>query len=150
MSTDIHHLIIIGSGPTSLKDSGISKEVIRDYHEKIPVFGIGLGHQCILEVFGGRVGKAPEIANGISSKIIHDGKTIFKNVSNPFQAGRYHSLAGIDIPYEFEVTSRNEDDIVMGMRHKEHFVESIQFEPSSILTPSGSQIVDNLIKGIKK
>lgn len=142
--------LIVISGTGALKDSGNSTDIIRNYYERIPIFGVGLGHQCIIEVFEGRVDRAPEIANGNSSKIKHDEKTIFKNLENPFSAGRYHSLATIEVPYSFEVSARSENDVVMGIRHKEFFVEGIQFNPSSILTPTGSQIIENLIKEIKK
>jgi anthranilate synthase/aminodeoxychorismate synthase-like glutamine amidotransferase len=140
-------LIVICSG-ASPKYCGNSKDIIITHHAKIPIFGIGSGHNCVIEAFEGKVGKSP--GNENFSKIKHDGKTIFKNLKNPFQARVYNSLAGIDISYDLEVTSRSENDVVMGVRHKEHFVEGIQFDPSSILTPDGSQIIENLIKEIRK
>lgn len=142
--------LIVISGTGALRNSGNSVDVIMNYYEKIPVFGVGLGHLCIIGAFEGRVDKAPVVAYGDSSKIKHDEKTIFKNLENPFYAGRYYSLAAVEVPYSFEVSARSESDVVMGVRHKEFFVEGIQFDPSSILTPSGSRIIENLIKEIKK
>lgn len=138
--------LIVISGCGSIKNSGIFKELIIEYHEKIPIFGVGLGHQCIIEAFGGRIDKAAEFVNGNSILVNHDDKTFYKKISNPFKAGNYNLLFGVDIPYELEVSARSENDLVMGVRHKEHFVEGIQFYPSSILTPLGSLIIDNLIK----
>ena len=144
------NLIVICSGTGAPKDAGNSMGVIRNHYEKIPVFGVGLGHLCIIEVFGGNVDKSIEIVSGKPSKISHDGKTIFKKLESPFKAGRYYTLAGVEIPYCLEVSARSESDVVMGVRHKEHFVEGIQFDPSSILTPLGYLIIENLIKEINK
>jgi len=94
--------------------------------------------------------KAPEAIFGKMPKITHDGKTIFKKIENPFQAGMHSLMVGSDIPYVLEVSARNENDAVMAVRHKEHFVEGVQFNPESILTPAGSQIIDNLLGEIKK
>lgn len=147
-------LIVISPGPATPRDAGNSMEIIRRYHQKIPIFGDCLGLQCIVEVFGGRVGKAKEILHGKASKIIHDNKTIFKNIENPFLAGRYHSLCALDVPYELEVSARSESGIVMGIRHKKFLVEGVQFHPESILTPVGGLIIKNLIgivnKGLKE
>ncbi|MBU1946369.1 MAG: aminodeoxychorismate/anthranilate synthase component II [Nanoarchaeota archaeon] len=144
-------LIVISPGPSTPKNAGISKEIIQNYHESIPIFGVCLGHQCIIEVFGGRVDKAVETIHGKPSKITHDKQGIFKGLENPFQAGRYHSLAGYDIPYCLEITARTIDrDIVMAVRHKEFPVIGVQFHPESILTPIGGLIINNLIGMIKK
>lgn len=142
--------LIVISGFGALKGCGNSMDVVRNYHEKIPILGVGLGHLCIIEALGGKVDKSIELMHGKPSKISHDGKTIFKKLENPFQAGSYNPLVGVEIPYSLEVSARNENDIIMGVRHKEHFTEGIQFNPSSILTPAGSLIIDNLIKEIKK
>jgi len=143
------NLIVIGSG-ASLKDAGISMEVIGAYYRKIPIFGVGLGNSCIIEAFEGKVGKAPEVSFGKQSEITHDGKTIYKQLNKEFNAVRYHSLVGVEIPYCLEVCARTDTNIVMGVRHKEHFVEGIQFNPESILTPLGSQIIENLIDEVSK
>ena len=145
------NLIVISPGPSTPKNAGISEDIIRNYHQSIPIFGVCLGHQCIIEVFGGRVDKAVETIHGKPSKITHDKIGIFKGLENPFQAGRYHSLAGYDIPYCLEITARTVDrDIVMAVRHKEFPVIGVQFHPESILTPVGGLIIQNLIEMIKK
>ena len=142
-------LIVISPGPGTPKKAGISKEIIERYHEKIPIFGVCLGHQCIVEVFGGRIDKAVETIHGKPSKITHDSVGIFKGIENPFQAGRYHSLVGYDIPYCLEISARTiERDIIMAVRHKEFPVIGVQFHPESILTPTGGLIIENLIKSI--
>lgn len=141
-------LIVIGPG-ASLKHAGISMYLIENYYKKIPIFGVGLGNECIIESFGGKVGKAPEVSFGKQSKIVHDGKTIYKNLDKEFNAARYHSLAGVEIPYCLEVSARTDTDIIMGVRHKEYFVEGIQFNPESILTPVGNLIIEGLIKEIE-
>lgn len=137
-------LIVISPGPGSPKDAGISIEVIKNCAGKIPIFGVCLGHQCIIESFNGVVGLAPEVLHGKPSKVTHDNKTIYKALENPFQAGRYHSLAGLKIPNELEVSAKT-GNIVMGVRHKKHSIEGVQFHPESILTPTGGLIIENLL-----
>ena len=143
------NLIVISPGPSRPKDAGNSIDIIKNYSKKIPIFGVCLGHQCIIEAFGGKVDRASETIHGKCSEIFHDGKTIFKNLENPFNAGRYHSLAGLNIPNTLEVSARTKNDIVMGIRHKEYFIEGVQFHPESILTPSGVKIIKNIIVRIK-
>ncbi len=142
-------LIVISPGPSSPKNAGICIEAIKKYSGKIPIFGVCLGHQCIIEAFNGIVGRAPEVLHGKPSKIMHDNKTIYKNLENPLQAGRYHSLAGLKIPDELEVSARSKSNVVMGVRHKRYFVEGVQFHPESILTPTGGIIIENLLSMIK-
>ena len=142
-------LIVISPGPSAPKTAGISINVIRRYAGKIPIFGVCLGHQCIIEAFNGVVDKAPEVFHGKPSKIIHDNKIIYKNVGNPFQAGRYHSLAGLKISDDLVVSAKTDNNVVMGVRHKNFFVEGVQFHPESILTPSGGLIIENLLEEIK-
>ena len=142
-------LIVISPGPSAPKDAGISIDVIKQYSGKIPIFGVCLGHQCIIEAFDGIVGRAPEVFHGKPSQVTHDKKTIYKNLENPFQVGRYHSLAGLKIPDEFIVSAKSNTDVVMGVRHKKFFVEGVQFHPESILTPSGGLIINNLLQEIK-
>ena len=139
-------LIVISPGPSTPKDAGISIDVIKNYSGKIPIFGVCLGHQAIIEAFGGVVGKAPEVFHGKPSKIIHDNKNIYRNLDNPMQAARYHSLCGLKIPDELKVTSRTNNGIVMGVRHKKFFVEGVQFHPESILTPDGGIMIENLLE----
>ena len=142
-------LIVVSPGPSAPKDAGISVEAIRSYAGRIPVFGVCLGHQAIIEAFGGVVGNAPEVLHGKPSKIIHDNKTIYKNLSNPLQVGRYHSLAGLQIPEDIIVTAKTDSDVVMGVRHKKFPVEGVQFHPESILTPDGGLMIENLLEGLK-
>jgi anthranilate synthase/aminodeoxychorismate synthase-like glutamine amidotransferase len=142
-------LIVISPGPSSPKDAGMSIEVIRQYTGKVPIFGVCLGHQCIIESFGGIVGRAPEVLHGKPSRITHDGKSIFMNIESPFQVGRYHSLAGIKIPEELRVSAETDTGIVMGIRHKTLFVEGVQFHPESILTPNGGLLIENLLQELR-
>ena len=142
-------LIVISPGPSTPKDAGISIDVIKNYSHKIPIFGVCLGHQAIIEAFGGIVDKAPEVFHGKPSKIIHDNKKIYKKLGNPLQAARYHSLAGLKIPSELEVTSKTNSGVVMGVRHKKFFVEGVQFHPESILTPDGGLMIENLLGELK-
>ncbi len=139
-------LIVISPGPGSPKEAGVCIELIKEYKGVLPVFGVCLGHQCIIEAFGGVVGKANETVHGKPSKIMHDGKTIFTGLENPFQAGRYHSLAGKRIPSCLQVTAHSKDEKVMAVRHKKYFIEGVQFHPESILTACGGKIIENLIK----
>ena len=141
------NLIVISSG--SEKDTGNSVDVIRSYCGKIPIFGVGSGNLCIIEAFEGKVNKSV-VLHGKLIKIKHDGKTIFKKLDNPFNAGTYNSLSGSDIPLSLEVSARSENDVVMGVRHKEYFVEGIQFDPASLLTLQGSLVIENLLKEVEK
>lgn len=142
-------LIMISPGPSTPKEAGISIPAIKEYSGKIPIFGVCLGHQSIIEAFDGIVDRAPEVLHGKPSKVRHDNRTIFKGLENPIQVGRYHSLAGLKIPEELEVSARSESNVVMGVRHKKLFVEGVQFHPESILTPSGGLIIENLLAMIK-
>lgn len=139
--------IVISPGPGRPKDAGISNDVIRYFCEKIPILGVCLGHQCIGEVFGGRIINSGKIIHGKTSLIYHDGKTIFKNITNPFKAARYHSLIieRKSIPPSFEITANTDDGIVMGIRHKNYNIEGVQFHPESFLTPSGEKILENFM-----
>ncbi|MCR4335646.1 MAG: aminodeoxychorismate/anthranilate synthase component II [archaeon] len=142
-------LIVVSPGPSNPKNAGISIPIIREYAGKIPVFGVCLGEQAIVEAFGGKVSRAFETIHGKPSLINHNNQGIFKGLSNPFTAGRYHSLAGTRIPKEIEVTAKSESGVVMGVRHREFFVEGVQFHPESILTPEGGKIIENVLKMVK-
>ncbi len=144
------NLIVISSGPGNVNGSGNSVEVIQNYCGQIPIFGVGLGHLCIIEAFEGKIGRSPVISHGKTAKIKHDGKTIFKKISDSFIAGTYNSLSASDVPYSLEVSARSENGIVMGVRHKEAFVEGILFHPESILTEHGNLIIENLLKEVGK
>ena len=141
--------IIISPGPGTPKDSGISPEVIQHFKGKTPIMGVCLGHQTIGEVFGGKVSRAKNILHGKTSKIYHDGKTIFKDIENPFTATRYHSLIveSENLPDCFTLSAWTEDNTVMGIRHKKYNIEGVQFHPESVLTEVGMEILKNFIKG---
>lgn len=141
--------IIISPGPGNPDEAGISKDVIRRFAGKIPIFGVCLGHQCIGEVFGGIVEGAGEILHGKVSTIEHDGKGVFAGISSPITATRYHSLAirPDSVPDVLEVSARSKDGtpIIMGVRHRKLPVEGVQFHPESILTPAGHDILRNVL-----
>lgn len=141
--------IIISPGPGTPKDSGISPEVILHFKGKIPIMGVCLGHQTVGEVFGGKVIRANNILHGKVSKVYHDGKTIFKEIKNPFTATRYHSLIieRETLPDCFTLSAWTEDKTVMGIRHKKYNIEGVQFHPESVLTDVGMEILKNFIKG---
>jgi len=139
--------IVISPGPGSPKDAGISKDVISTFYKKIPILGVCLGHQCIGEVFGSRIINSGEIVHGKTSAIHHDGRAIFKGVTNPFQGARYHSLIieKDSISPFFEVTAFTDEGIIMGIRHKKYKLEGVQFHPESFLTKYGKKILENFI-----
>ena len=137
--------ILISPGPGTPDDSGISMELIEEFKEKIPIFGVCLGLQCIGEFFGGNVIRAPAVMHGKTSLIKHDGKGVFKSLPNPFEATRYHSLI-VDrdtLPDDLEVTAETDDGLIMGLRHKAFPVEGVQFHPESILTNVGYSLLEN-------
>ena len=137
--------ILISPGPGTPDDSGISMELIEEFKEKIPIFGVCLGLQCIGEFFGGNVIRAPAVMHGKTSLIKHDSKGIFKSLPNPFEATRYHSLI-VDrdtLPDDLEVTAETDDGLIMGLRHKAFPVEGVQFHPESILTNVGYSLLEN-------
>ncbi len=140
--------IVISPGPGSPKDAGVSKEVIRVLGPKIPVLGVCLGHQCIGEVFGGKVVGAKRLMHGKTSKVFHDGKGLFKNIDNPFVATRYHSLLveRKGLPKILEITAETKEKEIMGLRHKQFPIVGVQFHPESILTQSGKEILRNFLE----
>jgi anthranilate synthase/aminodeoxychorismate synthase-like glutamine amidotransferase len=140
--------IIISPGPGNPDEAGISKDVIRRFAGKVPIFGVCLGHQCIGEVFGGIVEGAGEILHGKVSTITHDGRGVFAGIPSPIQATRYHSLAirSDSVPDVLEVSARSESGIIMGVRHRTLAVEGVQFHPESILTPDGHKILRNFLE----
>ncbi|MFH1642457.1 MAG: aminodeoxychorismate/anthranilate synthase component II [Nanoarchaeota archaeon] len=140
-------LIVISPGPGAPKEAGNCIPIINKYYQKIPIFGVCLGHQCIIEAFEGIVSRAPEIIHGKPSLIKHDNEGIFKDIENPLQVGRYHSLVGIDIPYCLVISATTlKKHLVMAIRHKEFPVFGVQFHPESILTPCGGLIIKNIIR----
>jgi anthranilate synthase/aminodeoxychorismate synthase-like glutamine amidotransferase len=143
--------IVISPGPCTPNEAGISMDVIRAFTAKIPILGVCLGHQCIGQVFGGRIVRAPRIMHGKTSKIFHDEKGLFAGVENPFVATRYHSLviAPESLPDALEVTAKTWEDEIMGVRHKEHLVEGVQFHPESIMTTAGKSLLANFLRMAK-
>ena len=139
--------IVISPGPGTPNDAGITLDVIKRFAGKIPLLGVCLGHQAIGQAFGGRVIRAPELMHGKASEVRHDGKTIFAGISEPFLAGRYHSLIveKESLPSSLEISAYTADDIIMGLRHRELKVEGVQFHPESILTSDGKKLLANFL-----
>ena len=137
--------ILISPGPGTPLDSGISMELIREYKELKPIFGVCLGLQCIGEFFGGNVVRAPEVMHGKTSAISHANNGVFSGISNPLEATRYHSLIveRESLPDSLEITAEASDGTIMGLRHKEYRIEGVQFHPESILTKDGHSILRN-------
>jgi anthranilate synthase/aminodeoxychorismate synthase-like glutamine amidotransferase len=137
-------LLVISPGPGNPSTAGVTLEAIGYFQDRLPIFGVCLGHQSIVEYFGGVVGHAPNVMHGKSSKVAHNGKGIFQGLENPFQAGRYHSLCAARMPDCLEITATCEN-IVMGLQHKTKPIFGVQFHPESILTPIGGKIIQNLL-----
>jgi len=140
--------IVISPGPCTPKEAGVSIDVIKHFTGKIPILGVCLGHQSIGDAFGGDVIRAPYLMHGKTSMIHHDGKTIFAGLPNPFEATRYHSLIikRETMPAVLEISAWTDDGIVMGVRHKQHKLEGVQFHPESILTTVGKELLRNFLK----
>ena len=140
--------ILISPGPGRPEDAGLSNELIRTWGDRRPVFGVCLGHQCIGEVFGGDVVRAPEVVHGKTSSIHHLGVGVFAGLPDPLEATRYHSLV-VDratLPDVLEITAWTDDGIIMGLRHRELPIEGVQFHPESVLTESGHELVANFLR----
>jgi anthranilate synthase component 2 len=146
--------IVISPGPCSPDEAGISLEVVRHFAGRVPILGVCLGHQCIGQVFGGKVIRAGQVMHGKTSMIHHNGQGVFAGLENPFEATRYHSLV-VDKDHwpedELEITAwtQNEDgsmEEVMGLRHRSLPIEGVQFHPESIMTRHGHELLDNFLK----
>jgi anthranilate synthase/aminodeoxychorismate synthase-like glutamine amidotransferase len=139
--------IVISPGPCTPTEAGISCDVIREFAGRVPLLGVCLGHQCIGEVFGGEIIRAPALFHGKTSMIYHDGKTIFRGLPRPFEATRYHSLVirRETLPDCLELSAETDDGVIMGVRHRELLVEGVQFHPESILTREGKQLLANFL-----
>jgi anthranilate synthase/aminodeoxychorismate synthase-like glutamine amidotransferase len=140
--------IFLSPGPCTPKDAGVTVEVIRRFHERIPIMGICLGHQAIGYAFGAEVVRADRLMHGKTSPVFNDGRTIFKGLPNPFTAGRYHSLLvqRDTLPPFLEVSAETEEGEVMGLRHRHYPLEGVQFHPESVLTPNGKRILRNFLE----
>ncbi|AMV39934.1 anthranilate synthase component II [Planctomyces sp. SH-PL62] len=140
--------LIISPGPCTPLEAGISNEVIRTFGPRIPLLGVCLGHQCMGHTFGAKVVRAERIMHGKTSMIHHDGKGLYKGVSNPFQATRYHSLIiqPDTLPDELEVVARTEEGEIMGVRHRTYPMEGVQYHPESFLTLEGIKLLRNFLE----
>lgn len=139
--------LIISPGPGRPADAGVSKALIRHFFDKIPVLGICLGHQCIVEEFGGSIGRAENVIHGKTSGIYHDNRAIYDGLSNPFTATRYHSLIAAEdsLPKDLDVSAYTSQGEIMGVRLAGRPVEGVQFHPESILTPEGGRLLENFL-----
>jgi len=143
---DVTHLVI-SPGPGRPEDAGISVELIAAFAGSVPVLGVCLGHQCIVSHFGGEIVRAERLMHGKTSMVKHDSKTIYAGLSEPFEAGRYHSLCADaeTLPAVLELTAQTERGEIMGVRHRELPIEGVQFHPESVLTPEGDQLMANFM-----
>ena len=139
--------IVVSPGPCTPLEAGISNDVIQHFTGKMPILGVCLGHQCIGHVFGGDIVRAPRLMHGKTSMIYHDGETIYKDLENPFEATRYHSLIlkNETKPDCLEVNAWTDRDEIMGVRHKEYPIWGVQFHPESILTYEGKKLLGNFL-----
>ena len=139
--------ILISPGPGQPSDAGLSNALIQQFSGKRPVLGVCLGLQCLGEVFGGRVVRAPQVMHGKTSNIHHTGEGVFAGLPNPIEATRYHSLIveRSSVPDVLTITAETDDGLVMGLRHRDHPVEGVQFHPESILTSCGHDMLRNFL-----
>jgi anthranilate synthase/aminodeoxychorismate synthase-like glutamine amidotransferase len=140
--------LCISPGPGTPHDAGVSMKMIEAFAGKVPIFGVCLGHQSLVEVFGGKVVRAPRLMHGKTSLVEHDGRTIMAGMPRPFEAGRYHSLIAQpqSMPSVLEVSARTTEGEIMGVRHREYAIEGVQFHPESVLTPQGPHLMGEFLK----
>jgi anthranilate synthase/aminodeoxychorismate synthase-like glutamine amidotransferase len=132
--------LVVSPGPGRPEDSGATLEIVRRLAPATPTLGVCLGHQAIVQAFGGEIGQARELVHGKATEVSHDGRGIFAGLPQPFQAGRYHSLAATSVPEVLEVSATSPDGEVMAVRHRELPVDGVQFHPESVLTPLGPDL----------
>ncbi|HUC53060.1 MAG TPA: aminodeoxychorismate/anthranilate synthase component II [Candidatus Cybelea sp.] len=139
--------IVISPGPCTPEEAGISVELVERLAGKFPILGVCLGHQAIGAAFGGKIIRAPKLFHGKTSQIHHDRKNIFRQLPDPFTATRYHSLIveKKSFPRELTITAETDDGIIMGLRHRRHKIEGVQFHPESVLTDSGKRLLKNFL-----
>jgi anthranilate synthase/aminodeoxychorismate synthase-like glutamine amidotransferase len=143
--------VLVSPGPGRPEQAGLSNDVIRAFTGRRPVLGVCLGHQCLGQVYGGDVVRAPQVMHGKTSLVHHDGKGVLAGLPNPFEATRYHSLVvdPASVPADLEVSAVTDDGVVMGLRHREHpTTEGVQFHPESILTAGGHDLVANFVRSL--
>ena len=138
--------LVVSPGPGRPEDAGLSLELIRTLGPDVPTLGVCLGHQAIVEAFGGSLGQARALLHGKASRIRHDGGGVFSGLPEEIEVGRYHSLAATAVPDELTVTARTDDGEVMGVRHRVLPIEGVQFHPESVLTPDGGVMADNFLR----
>lgn len=140
--------LCISPGPGTPYDAGVSMRMIEEFAGEVPIFGVCLGHQSLVEVFGGKVVRAGRLMHGKTSLVHHDGQSILKNMPEPFEAGRYHSLIAQpdSLPDALQVTARTDEGEIMGVRHKTFNIEGVQFHPESVLTPHGPVLMGNFLQ----
>ena len=138
--------LVISPGPGRPEDAGVSLELVRALGPEVRTLGVCLGHQAIVEAFGGSVGQARSLLHGKASLVRHDGQGIFIGLPEEIEVGRYHSLAAIAVPDELVVTARTDDGEVMGVRHQTYPIEGVQFHPESVLTPLGGAMADTFLR----
>ncbi len=145
-------MMVVSPGPCTPKEAGISVDAIKEFAGRMPILGVCLGHQSIAYAYGAEIVRADRLLHGKTSEIHHDAKGIYKNIPDPFEATRYHSLLinKKSLPDEFEVTSWTDEGEIMGIRHKEHLIEGVQFHPESILTKHGKDLLRNFIALARK
>ena len=139
--------LVVSPGPGRPRDAGASEAIVRRLAPTTPTLGVCLGHQAIVEAFGGEVGAARELLHGKASAVRHDGRGLFRGLPEPFDAGRYHSLAATRLPDSLEPTAFSDDGEVMAVRHRELPVVGVQFHPESVLTPDGPAMARNFLEG---
>ena len=141
--------LCISPGPGTPYDAGVSMDMIRAFAGRVPVLGVCLGHQSIVEVFGGKVVRAGRLMHGKTSPVEHDGQGLFAGLPQPCQVGRYHSLIAQpeSLPAVLEVTARTQEGEIMGVRHRDLDVQGVQFHPESVLTPDGPRLMENFLAG---
>jgi len=145
-------MMVISPGPCTPKEAGISVDAIKEFAGRMPILGVCLGHQSVAYAYGGDIVRAARLLHGKTSQIHHDKKGIYKNIPDPFEATRYHSLLvkKETLPDCFEITAWTDQDEIMGIRHKEYMIEALQFHPESILTKHGKDLLKNFITLAKK
>ncbi len=140
--------LVISPGPGRPEDAGVSLEMIAAFAGKVPILGVCLGHQSIVQQQGGVIVRAERLMHGKTSQIKHDGKSVFEGISQPFEVGRYHSLCAEtkSLPDTLEITAETDSGVIMGVRHKSLQIEGVQFHPESVLTPNGEALMTNFMK----
>ncbi|HWQ24668.1 MAG TPA: aminodeoxychorismate/anthranilate synthase component II [Gaiellaceae bacterium] len=138
--------LVISPGPGRPAEAGVSVDFVRRLGPRVPTLGVCLGHQAIVEAFGGEVGQAKALLHGKASRIRHDGRGIFAGLPEEIEVGRYHSLAATRVPEDLVVSARTADGEVMGVRHRLHRIEGVQFHPESVLTPLGRALAESFLR----